>query len=124
MNSSDEEDSDNFSLHSSSIEGSISDFLLEMEEHREEEQPFTIEKQVGDWAIVKFCSKETFHGKTIFSFVRKTSEREGKTIFCYPLQEDVSVSINANIVSNLPQPFIGRRGEMIFSVGFASYNIQ
>lgn len=83
------------------------------------------EKQIGDWAIVKFCTKKSVkNGEAVFRFVKKASERTGITTFHYPSQEDITDVISDDISSILPKPVIGRRGEVIFSVKFTHYNMQ
>ncbi|CAH1114949.1 unnamed protein product [Psylliodes chrysocephalus] len=129
----DEENADNFSLHSSSSEASLSTLLRkEVEERQEEEEeafkPVT-KKQIGDLAIVKFCTKKSVkyfvgnilsfndYGEAVVSFIRKASDRTGITTFHFPSQEDITDVMEDDIIYILPKPTIGRRGEVLFLVG-------
>ncbi|CAH1104629.1 unnamed protein product [Psylliodes chrysocephalus] len=147
--SDDEENADNFSLHSSSKEASLSTLLRKEVEERQEEEEEEAFKPLGDWAIVKFCTKKSVkyfmgnilsfndYGEAVVSYVRKASDHAGITtfhflsqkdivhvIFHFLSQEDITDVMEDDIISILPKPTIRRRGEVIFSVGFSQYNIQ
>lgn len=104
----------------------------------QETQNIVIErvKKVGDYVLVKFCTKHSvkhFVGivesieedseNAIVRFLRKVPNKK-ISIFTYPENEDVSVVTDADIIKVLPEPKMGRRGELVFSVQFSSFNIQ
>ncbi|CAH1112886.1 unnamed protein product [Psylliodes chrysocephalus] len=113
INSSDDkENADNFSLHSSSSEASLSTLLRkEVEERQEKEEE----------AFKPVTKKQI---EAVVSFVRKASDRAVITTFYFPSQEDITDVMEDDIIFILPKPTIGRRGEVIFSVGFSQNNIQ
>lgn len=84
----------------------------------------------GRWILVKFVTKKSikhYVGKVMAvqedivtaTFVRRANiKRERQSVFCYPAQEDIYGFNKLDIVSVLPEPITGRRGEIIFNIAF------
>lgn len=93
------------------------------------------ERKVNDWVLVKFCTKKTVKhfvgmiefitkfGDPVVRFVRKVPNKR-ISIFQYPENEDISEITDGDIVQILPEPSLGRRGEIVFNIQFSSNNIQ
>lgn len=91
----------------------------------------------NDWLLVKFCSKKSIKhyvgvvlsvnnaNSPVVKYCRKKSKAEGETVFTFPLIDDISeVKHTEDIVTKLPKPTIGRRGQIIFKMLFNSFNVQ
>lgn len=113
------------------------DFLTMIEREKqeiEEENDIDNAAKIRDWVIVRFCTKKTkkyfigqitdFHDEPEVRFVKTVSQNKFATICVFPEIEDISEVSLENIVSVLPQPQIGRRGEFHFPVSFSNYNLQ
>lgn len=91
---------------------------------------------LNDWALVQFASKKCIkhfigqivtveNGDIHIKYARKSNTFfKKKSVFTFPIVEDCYVTAKQDIVSILPPPNIGRRGEICFSVSFDNYNIQ
>lgn len=110
---------------------------VDEQNHLEEISRDISTRTIGDWILTKFPGKKIvkyFVGQIrnekssdsdmLIQFVRKQSENEKNTMFCYPTVEDVAEIAEDQVVSILPEPRFGRRGEIIFDVTFANYNLQ
>lgn len=85
---------------------------------------------VGDWIVVRFNQK-----KQVKMYVGQLTEKQtclevkfcrriGKTsTFHWPVVEDKSIINEDEIFMHLPSPTIGKRGRIIFSIVFDSYNV-
>lgn len=105
---------------------------LEKEKENHHTAPFC----ENDWLLVKFCTKKYVkhyvgivlnindNGSPVVKYTRKKSKVEGDTIFTFPVLDDISEVHTEDIVSKLPTPAIGRRGQIIFKMSFHSFNIQ
>lgn len=137
QNSSDSEE-EIFQLASSDDEDLIEQ--IEQEETFENETEALCQGpnkwKVQDWVLVKFPTKKTvkhFIGQIEsisdrqepnVRFLRKVSATSKLTIMKYPELQDMSEVVEQDIVSILPAPSLGRRGEIVFNVGFSQYNLQ
>lgn len=112
------------------------DFLTMIEiENQEIEEENDIGKalKIGDWVIVRFCTKKTnkyfidqitnFNDEPEVRFAKTISQNKFATICVFPEIDDVSEVSQENIVSVLPQPQIARRGAFHFSISFTNYNL-
>jgi hypothetical protein len=63
------------------------------------------------------------HNNPVVRFVRKVPNKK-INIFQFPENEDISEVTDEDIVKVLPEPSLGRRGEVVFNIQFTSYNIQ
>lgn len=116
---------------------------MEMEDERREDKENTqkdsnLNVVRNDWLLVEFCSKRsvkhyvgvvlriTDDGVPVVQYVRKTLTKvEDQTMFTYPALEDISeVKHQEDIVTKLPKPAIGRRGQIIFKMSFKTFNVQ
>lgn len=107
--------------------------LEEMEISNEKDLNVRQNIKVGTWVLVEFATKKTkkhFVGQIVeitvedlkIKFTRK-KEDTLKSIFYWPEVEDESVVNEDSVVKLLPEPNLGRRGELIFLLGFNSFNI-
>lgn len=145
---SDEDESDISSI--CSIESKHSDKFMTIEDLRKEmlEEYAAEEKDedyyqpkdkvsVGHWVLVRFDLKQKknvhFVGQvTNFCagedpeviFLRKHKTTKQGTTFLWPESRDVTQVPSEDIVTVLPEPKLGRRGELTFEVSFDSYIIQ
>lgn len=93
----------------------------------------------NDWVLVKFETKKSVkhfvgivtdtadigHNPIVKYARKKASKVEGVTVFTFPLVDDVlEVRHVEDIVTKLPNPENGRRGQFIFEMSFDMYNIQ
>lgn len=106
-----------------------------MEEEKKEAEEDEVERKpkFGSLVLVKFSTKSSckhFVGQIIgdvksgdgdftVKFVRKTSN-----YFQWPEQQDISVVDKEDIITVLPEPSPGRRGQVIFKIKFDGYNVQ
>lgn len=60
----------------------------------------------------------------VIRFFRRVPGIDHASVFRYPENEDVGAVAIENIVVLLPQPTLGRRGELIFKIRFSSFNVQ
>ena len=117
---------------------------MEMEDESREDKENTqkaedsISNIRNDWLLVKFCSKRsvkhyvgvvlriTDDGVPVVQYLRKTLTKvEDQTMFTYPALEDISeVKHQEDIVTKLPKPVIGRRGQIIFKMSFKTFNVE
>ncbi|XP_039287325.1 uncharacterized protein LOC120351997 [Nilaparvata lugens] len=136
--SSDDEGDGVMSLASVSSEENIRERIIQ-EEKSDEEYEATLEKKEykkGDWVLVKFPTKQTvkhFVGEIVdlsdpdeplIRYVRRVPGTSSASVFRYPENEDVGETQSENILVKLPQPSLGRRGELIFKIRFSTYNVQ
>lgn len=56
-------------------------------------------------------------------FLKFKNENNNSASFISPNDEDMDEIDENNIVCRLPEPSIGRRGELVFPVSFTQYNI-
>ncbi|KAF6197924.1 hypothetical protein GE061_007667 [Apolygus lucorum] len=93
------------------------------------------EMVVGDWAIVKFDGKTTTRyfigqiiefdqGEPIFKYVKSSSSKNGQTTCKQPTREDVSSVPMEDIVTYLPPPTTGRRGDIIFKMDLSNWTLE
>lgn len=91
--------------------------------------------QVGKWALVKFASKrkimyfvgqiiEVNEGEPLIKFTRRKEATNSKTVFSWSVPDDVCLVDSDDVVKILPEPTLGRRGELIFNISFQSYNLH
>lgn len=128
---------ESYSDESSDGEALVSQIQREEEFAEETEiiiSPGSIRK-VNDWVLVKFSTKTrvthfvgiirsiTEEKDPVVQFVRKVPNKK-ISIFQFPENEDISLITDEDIVKILPQPTLGRRGEVVFNVQFSSYNVQ
>lgn len=52
------------------------------------------------------------------------SWRQTSTTFVYSIANDIDEVLESDIVSSLPQPMIGRRGQLVFGIAFNQYNLK
>lgn len=57
-------------------------------------------------------------------FVRKCKADSKGTTFSWPDNEDIHFVDLRDMIIVLPEPNLGRRGELHFEVSFSSYNVQ
>ena len=129
-----EEEQPNISSSESENEGLITMIENEKKEYEEERIDIPHEPKKSDWVVVRFCTKKAkkfFVGQIteikdepVVKFVRKVSETKYFTLFQYPQVDDKSEILREDIVSVLPPPIIGRRGEIQFQVTFSSYKVE
>ncbi|KAK4873916.1 hypothetical protein RN001_013276 [Aquatica leii] len=132
---SDEED-ENEVLTESEEEVNMN-FVEEFEEMEQDLENVTKQVndiEIDDWVLVKFPGKKSvkhYVGQIIsisedcitVKFARKSSFLKKKSVFSFPSVEDCSIVFDFDIVSVLPVPSIGQRGEITFEISFDSYNI-
>ena len=93
------------------------------------------ELSVDDWVLVKFAGKRNiiyYVGQVIeikkqeveIKFCRKSAFFTKKSIFKFPFVDDVSIVSETDIVRLLPNPEIGRRGEISFQMSFTGYTVE
>lgn len=133
-NETSEDEQPNISSSESENEDFITMIENEKKEYEEERKNIPHEPKISDWVVVRFCTKKTkkfFVGQIteikdepVVKFVRKVSEARYFTLFQYPQVEDKSEILREDIVSILPPPIIGRRGEIQFQVTFSSYKVE
>lgn len=93
--------------------------------------------KVGHWVLVRFDLKNKknvhFVGQIVkisdicepeVVFLRKHSENKHGTTFTWPTSRDETEVPSSDIVTILPEPSLGRRGELTFGVTFDSYFLQ
>ena len=133
--SSDSEDTDISIASSRSNTPDMTDVLheiIEDEELESNDEEFSSSiLEVGKWVLVKFTTKRTckhYIGKIILknkvdSSLVKFTRKVGST-FTWPELEDICEVSDDDIEMTLPDPKVGRRGELAFSVSFANFNIN
>lgn len=57
-------------------------------------------------------------------FLRYKDSGNSSSNFTWPENKDVTAVDASDIITVLPEPTIGRRGELSFQVAFSSYNLQ
>lgn len=119
---------------SDSDNASLSDLLQEEIQDRDEETNLVAVKEmkINSWAIINYATKKTFK-RYIGKIVEINQEddtvsvqcvRKKSSFFIWPNVIDAdTVSVN-DIYSILPDPKIGRRGEITFGLKFDGLNIQ
>lgn len=120
---------------------SIEDLLQEIEEQQAVEKSdecYYQEKEfkVGHWVLVVFTTKKArvhFVGQVTkisdvgdpeVVFLRLFKTTNQGTIFHWPESRDETEVSSEDIITVLPEPILGRRGELIFGVSFNSYNLK
>ena len=113
----------------------------EFEDYEQEEADLhTLGRNIGDiaiddWILVKFIGKRSvkhyvakiinvYNNEINVKFVRKSMFFMKKSIFVFPDIDDCSIVSLSDIIALLPNPKVGRRGEISFEVSFAMYNVQ
>lgn len=126
---------------SDSDDPTFDDFMAScLEEEREEkEMEVSLSSQVpqkGNWVLARFPMKTKvvyYVGKIVgisgdgdptVDFLRRYRKATNDSTFIWPQTQDQSEIPANDIECVLPEPQFGRRGEVQFSVSFASYNIQ
>lgn len=93
--------------------------------------------QVGHWVLVRFETKlkknVCFVGQVVkisdigdpeVIFLRHHKSDKHGTTFLWPPLRDITEIPSTDIITVLPEPDLGRRGELMFPVSFASYKLQ
>lgn len=84
--------------------------------------------KVGPGLWLTFQQKKNFVGqvtdKASGQLKVKFTRNKDKGIFCRPKVDDECMVTEDQILRLLPEPNPGRRGEVIFSAEFTSFNIQ
>jgi len=58
-------------------------------------------------------------------FLKPKSQSRKSTTFIYPVNENIDDNVELTIINcHLPQPKKGRRGELVFMIGFDQYNLR
>lgn len=99
----------------------------------------TSEYRIGDWVLVEYKvaikgQKNKFYVGIIedikdklarVRFLKLKSQSRKSTTFIYPVIEDIDDKIElTNINCHLPQPKVGRRGELVLMISFDQYNLR
>lgn len=106
----------------------------ETAEELEDESMFSdlpIEIQTDKWVLVQFKEKKsikqyigkvvsTKNGVPTVKFLRRIKR---SSTFVWPAEEDVTEVEKEDILTILPSPSIGRRGEITFPISFTSLNV-
>lgn len=94
------------------------------------------EHQIGDWLLIKYyvgkSQKTVYYVGTVHEiknqiykmrFLKFKNENKNSTSFIYSNNDDIDEIDENNIICRLPESSIGRRGEMVFAISFAQYNL-
>lgn len=120
---------------------SLLEMANRMEEELDENEQFSrtiSEVAEGDWILVKLSGKKTikyYVGQVLVreptadndvqvKFARKSNFFTQKSVFKFPMVDDIGLVSLSDIIKLLPQPKICRRGEILFELSFAGYNVQ
>uniref|UniRef100_A0A1B6FCA4 Uncharacterized protein n=1 Tax=Cuerna arida TaxID=1464854 RepID=A0A1B6FCA4_9HEMI len=111
--------------------------LDKLEEEKKDEACFEAKKlAVGNYVLVSFETKsKSLHfvgqvnqlnecGDPQVIFLRCKSKAKHGTTFYWPEKRDEYEVPSADVITVLPEPTLGRRGDLTFGVVFDSYNIQ
>jgi len=117
----------------------LNEWEREMQEEAEELFLNTSENKIGDWVLVEYKvamkgQKNKFYVGIVedikdtlarVRFLKLRSQSRKSTTFIYPEIEDIDDKVElTNINCHLPQPKIGRRGELVFMINFDQYNLR
>lgn len=104
---------------------------MEEDENIFSESCVTIQCQIDKWVLVQFKGKKSikqYVGKVVSNTngvptVKFLGRIKKSSTFVWPVEEDVTEVEKEDILTFLPAPSCGRRGELKFSISFTSLNV-